>query len=262
MEIENIIKKVNSYRLTIDNVGLFEGRIGLAIFFFAYYRYSDNPEYEMKAFNLIEETFDLINSNCSIDYANGLSGISAGITYLLTEGFIFNNEDDILEDIDMVITNKIIYSKTSDCSIESGLTGWGKYFSQRIMNAKSTNYPAILYDKITLIDIIDRLFIYKEFISGKENDVISFLYDVYSINIINFKVEQLLSYLFSENNTDNNFLLQKAFIVKQYMKESYLNHYHSLFQENKFGLKSGYLGLGMTCLMNHGIISDTWLQLL
>lgn len=84
----------------LDNSGLYTGEIGLVLFFFCYARYTQNNLFREFSFKLIEKIQNSIHQETPINYKNGLAGIGATIEYLVQEGFVEANTDDILEEFD------------------------------------------------------------------------------------------------------------------------------------------------------------------
>ncbi len=78
-----------------DNLGLLNGKMGIAIFFFHYARYC-NKVYEDYAGELVDEIYDEINTNTPVNFADGLTGIGWGIEYLVKNGFVQANIDEAL----------------------------------------------------------------------------------------------------------------------------------------------------------------------
>jgi len=73
----------------IDNIGLLNGKMGIAIFFNLYGRYSNKVHIDY-AGELIDELYEEININTSVDFANGLTGIGWGIQYVIENKFVIN----------------------------------------------------------------------------------------------------------------------------------------------------------------------------
>lgn len=96
----------------INNLGLLNGKMGIAIFFYHYARYTGNNVYETFAGELIDEIYEGINARSSIDFTDGLTGIGWGIEYLVQNGFIEADTDDVLEDIDEAVYQKILFQLT------------------------------------------------------------------------------------------------------------------------------------------------------
>ena len=84
----------------LDIPGLYSGEMGLVLFFFYYADYTEDEAYWDYAFELLERVQDRIHKETSIDYKNGLAGIGSAIEFLVQEGFIEADTDEILEDFD------------------------------------------------------------------------------------------------------------------------------------------------------------------
>ncbi len=83
-----------------DYLGLLNGKMGIAIFFFHYARYCNNTVYEDYAGEFVDEIYEEINTSTPVNLADGLTGIGWGIEYLVKNGFVQANTDDALSEID------------------------------------------------------------------------------------------------------------------------------------------------------------------
>ena len=113
-----------------DNIGLLNGKTGLAVFFFRYARYSGNKLYETFAGDLIDEVLEEINAQTPLNFKDGLCGIGWGFDYLVKNNFLEGDIDEILEDLD----NLIFGYDTENCrdtSLETGSEGPEFYRSFR-----------------------------------------------------------------------------------------------------------------------------------
>ncbi|MBW6537170.1 MAG: hypothetical protein K0B11_19335 [Mariniphaga sp.] len=142
----------------IDNLGLMHGKMGISIYFFHLARQTGNQIYEDYAGELIDEIYEEITANTPVDFENGLAGIGWGIEYLVQNGFIEADTDEVLEEFDNRIFKELIYNTPQDIGLLNGLVGIGAYFLKRIKN-KASNDEKILTitNKQTLIHIIDEL---------------------------------------------------------------------------------------------------------
>ena len=59
----------------IDNLGLMNGKMGIAIYFFQLARQTNNQIYEGYAGELIEDIYEEISKNTPVNFENGLAGI-------------------------------------------------------------------------------------------------------------------------------------------------------------------------------------------
>ncbi|HUX55474.1 MAG TPA: TIGR04157 family glycosyltransferase [Bacteroidales bacterium] len=87
----------------IDNLGLLNGKMGIAIFFYNYSRYTKNKIFEDYAGELIEQVFKKVHDYLPGDFSSGLAGIGWGVGYLIQNGFAEALDDSILEELDTVI---------------------------------------------------------------------------------------------------------------------------------------------------------------
>lgn len=79
----------------IDNLGLLNGKMGIAIFFYHFARYTGSKIFEEYASELLDEIYEEINTNTPVDFANGLTGVGWGIEYLVKNGFVEADTDEV-----------------------------------------------------------------------------------------------------------------------------------------------------------------------
>ncbi len=245
-------KKPNSQWLTsalllnasfIDNLGLMHGKMGIAIYFFYLARQAQNPIYEDYAGELLDEIYNEISTSTSFDFENGLTGIGWGIEYLVQNGFIEADTDEVLEEFDNRVFKELVYNTPRNIGVLNGLLGIGAYFLMRIQNPQSndenlktlTNKQALIH----LIDELDRRLTDEEIaklldsepgkLPGKQerstiytlknpaSDIIRtfdllwfyptliwFLSELHNQNIFNFKVEKMIHRLIEPLTEDIN----------------------------------------------------------
>lgn len=99
-ELEDLLRYGVLRAEELENPGLYNGKLGMAIFFYEYSRYSSDALYEQFADEIMDSVLTLPDS-LSFRFSDGLTGIGWGITYLLKEGFIEGDIDDILSEVDM-----------------------------------------------------------------------------------------------------------------------------------------------------------------
>lgn len=84
---------------------------------------------------MIDEIYTEINVNTPLNFKDGLCGIAWGIGYLIQNGFIEANPDEVLEDLDKRIMEWDV-RRISDYSLETGLSGIACYVISRMENKK------------------------------------------------------------------------------------------------------------------------------
>lgn len=83
----------------LKNPGLYNGKLGMIILFYEYSRYSGDILYEQFADEMVDSVLELPDS-LSLRFADGLTGIGWGITYLLREKFIEGDVEEVLSEVD------------------------------------------------------------------------------------------------------------------------------------------------------------------
>jgi len=192
----------------IDNLGLMHGKMGIAIYFFHLARETKTQIYEDYAGELIDEIYEEITVTTPLDFENGLAGIGWGIEYLVQNGFLEADTDEVLEDFD----NRLqpARNQIQGIGLLNGLTGLGAYYLKRIQNpASSDEKVTTLINKQMLIHLIDEmeLRVENERVMNLINStdafnltwdypvLLVFLAEVSQLNLFNFKVERMLKQL-------------------------------------------------------------------
>lgn len=213
-KIDNRLQRIANVLLLntsfIDNPGLLKGKMGIAIFFYHYARYTGNKIFEDYAGELIDEIYEEINKNTPLDFEDGLTAIGWGIEYLVQNGFVGADTDEILEEIDKAVYQKILlgldYNELQGCLL---------YQLTRFGAKNSGNDQKELLKKHTLLCLLDeceKLIVYSKF---KEqvtfhdttllNTIQNFVTEVDKTGLLNLKTKKLLDLLpsFIEIASDN-----------------------------------------------------------
>ena len=186
----------------LDNPGLLNGKMGIAIFFYHYSRYSKNKVYEDYAGELVDEIYEEINTSTPVNFENGLTGIGWGIEYLVKNGFVQADTDEALEEIDNAIYRHRI---NSPVLINTGddLFGYGFYHIARILGHEiddnDLNTLVKKYHLIFLADECERLLEQKSYSRfniekltiNSFNSILWFLLEIRKLNIFPVKVERI-----------------------------------------------------------------------
>ncbi len=186
----------------IENPGLLNGKMGIAIFFYHYTRYTNNKIYEDYAGKLIDEIYEEINTSTPVNFENGLTGIGWGIEYLVKNKFVQADTDEALGDIDSAIYRHRI---NSPILINTGndLFGYGFYHIARILGHEiddnDLNTLIKKYHLIFLTDECERLLEQKSYSRfniesltiNSVNSFLWFLLEIQKLNIFPVKVERI-----------------------------------------------------------------------
>ena len=87
-------------------MGLWNGKTGMSLFFFLLSRHTGNHWYEEFAGELLDDVCSSLSKQCPVTFADGLCGIGWTIEFLKKEGFIEGDTDDILEEVDKQVMER------------------------------------------------------------------------------------------------------------------------------------------------------------
>ena len=241
--LETIIQKLIINGTLVSDPGLFHGKMGIAIFFFHYGCYITNDLFQGYAMDLIDEIQAQITMNEPVRYDVGLAGIGVGIEYLIQKNFLEADADDILSDFDERMCRVAMYEPYSDCSLEKGLIGWGRYFLYRLTNC-SAGLSTKLYEALNhIIYVLEEVIKKDELSETEKTDIFYFLKDLTQLpSYTNFNIGNINI----SHSKDN-----------QKKPDSQI-----LSTSNDMGLLEGYAYEGMNCLAKLGYTDDSWKQLL
>ncbi|MGM0504302.1 MAG: lanthionine synthetase LanC family protein [Bacteroidota bacterium] len=136
--------------------GLFHGRMGHALFYYHLYKFTGAPSYEEKADELTDKVYTgLHTNNASPDFEGGLAGIGWGIEYLVQNGFVEANTDEILEEVDSRIFQHVIHTEKVPINFNNGLLGYATYIIWRLKNCHNPELYKI--QEGLLIEIVNKI---------------------------------------------------------------------------------------------------------
>jgi hypothetical protein len=256
--------------------GLVQGKMGIAIFFFHYARYTGNPLFMDYAMNVIEEMQNQIHANSTADYEKGIAGIGVGIDYLIRNDFL-DTEEDIFEDFDMRMVRAVLYDPWQDFSLYDGLTGYGIYWISRLRR-QSSSVQAQGCLKYIMERIEDK---YLDIPQDEQTDIYCFLYKLQKITGFDIHARLLEQYRKQSKDIDRSFpRLGDSTVgnmVRMYQRERYFNEclqdeissalkqIPALDREKppvSTGLLSGYAGEGLLRLTALDPKNVSWMELL
>ncbi len=161
------------------DIGLFHGKMGIAVSLFAYANKYDDKLMEEYAWDLLQQVYEGVHSDLPIGLENGLIGIGYGVTLLYENKWVEGELNAILSDVDEKIMERDP-RRIKDFSIRSGIGGLLLYLTIRerangVPATFDSQYLAELHDKVSdndfkvretnLIDILNMP-------SFKENDYV------------------------------------------------------------------------------------------
>jgi len=134
----------------IPDLGLYHGKMGIVLFFAHYSRYTGNPLYHEFAEELLDEVCEEIHTGLPVNFEYGLCGIGWGIEYLLQNGFMEGDSDEILAELDIQVMERDL-RRITDRSMRTGLEGISCYINKRV-NSPFRKSEKLLFDDTYLTD--------------------------------------------------------------------------------------------------------------
>lgn len=256
--------------------GLVHGKMGIAIFFFHYARYTGNTLFTDYVLDLIQEIQDQIHNNSPADYKRGIAGIGVGIDYLIRNELL-DPEDDVFEDLDQRMYRAVMYDPWLDFSLYDGLVGYGQYWIMRLCRN-----PECKQAKVCLMRIMELIEKNQSDVSVEEQtDIYYFLRDLHKIQEGSVKAVLLERFRKqSEAILLNRFIsddFSVANMIRMYQSCYYCNNpsYDELDKAIKqtlnqglwkspvnMGILTGYAGEGLLRLAALDPINTSWIRLL
>lgn len=192
-----------------DDPGLLNGKLGIALFFYIYARYSGNKAFDDHAGELIDDIYKYINSQVPVNFSNGLTGIGWGIEYLVRNGYVQADTDDTLQEIDVAIYQSMLQRPVL---MDNGddLFSYGFYYLARLQGREEDddNLNTLIKKQqlIHLTDECDRLMILKKYLDfnikslgmGIINSIAWFLLEMNKSGLFPSKIRRLLQHVPSE----------------------------------------------------------------
>lgn len=180
-ELQKIANTLLLYSYHIEPVGLFNGKMGIALYLYRYARYADCKYYSEFADELLDKVLDSINHS-SPDFESGISGIGWCINYLMKDKYVEGDPNDVLLNVD-----KRVFFQLS-CNPITSMLGQGIYLLERLKDNKEL---AIHIDQ--LLDFcIKGISEYKGETSLYHlNSILYFLIEIDTMNMYHEKIDHL-----------------------------------------------------------------------
>lgn len=148
--LKDIADKEILTSLFMKGCSFMDGQMGCAIFFALLSRATQNHWYEDFAGELLDNVCDNLTIHLPVNFGSGLCGIGWGIEFLKYKGFINDDTDEILSDIDKAVMERDV-RRITDTSLETGLKGVLAYVNCRLMSRRSTSY--VPFDEVYLSEV-------------------------------------------------------------------------------------------------------------
>lgn len=120
------------------DIGLFRGKMGVAIFFAQYARITKELIWDDYAGILIDEVYSELHSFLPVNFEDGYCGIGFGIEFLVQNGYMEGDTSEILGDIDICVMERDP-ERIKDYTLGTGLAGILLYAYMRMFSAIQNN---------------------------------------------------------------------------------------------------------------------------
>ena len=257
--------------------GLVHGKMGIAIFFFHYARFTNNMLFADYAMDILGAIQEQIHINSPADYESGIAGIGVGFDYLIRNEFLLTKED-ICEDFDERMYRAVMYEPWSDFSMYDGLIGYGRYWMTRLCYQEASKMA-----RESLQSIIMQIeSSYADIPEENHWEVYCFLYDLQKV--LGFTYSSRLSWMYKKWSAsfvdiEKSFLHLSHSMVGDVVRVWQYNRYNNVALDNleltfeqirdldvgKFanmGLLNGLAGEGLLRLAVLDLANIVWMQLL
>lgn len=179
------------------DMGLWDGKMGIAIYLLHLSRITQNEKYENEAVELIDSVYEQISLEKPFCFDNGLLGIGCGFEYIIHHGFVDADRDEILSETDLLARDIIDSRPIDNLGLGKGVCGIGYYLYHRLKNRRQDDDDSTVVLKlkeylIYLIDWVEDLLL-KTTDKKDCNDAYFLLTRLHNINVFNHKVEKLLA---------------------------------------------------------------------
>lgn len=157
-------------------LGLYEGEMGICLYYYFLYRQTGKKAYEKTAETLLDDLYQRIGEVSSIDVKTGLAGIGLGITFLARQGCIRTNINRTLQDMDNYILRELFYGTNEEERFDSqSLIHLLYYLYVRVTAQKKENVSKRIYQEV-LIRLLNRT--YAQLENNPDHAERSFVYKI------------------------------------------------------------------------------------
>ena len=148
-DLDNIAETLLFDSYNINDVGLYQGKMGITLFFYHYSRYCKNDLYKKYADKLLDDVLCELSAGNGISFYYGLLGIAWSICHLYINHFITCDVVNVLEDINREII-KADVKRINDSSLSTGYKGIQFYINTHLLasNCKPLGFDEMYMDAI------------------------------------------------------------------------------------------------------------------
>lgn len=201
-----LIKNASSH----SDVGLLNGKLGVSIYFFTLASRTKNTRYQETAENLLGEVYNSLGkATVPSDFEDGMAGIAWGLCYLIRNGYVDADADEILSEADDRIYRFLNENTVNlPVSLRRGLLGYLFYYTYRLVCSTGSSDKANVYIfQRVCIDLINQIgqLVEEDKFQSREPALFTVFWDlpvllmllarVRALNFCKDKIDRVLDYL-------------------------------------------------------------------
>ena len=155
--LKRIIQHLIIYSAFVDHIGLMNGKMGIALFFYHLHGFTKNENHKRFANKLIEDITGKLDYKIPRTFFDGLIGISWGFDHIIRNNFVAFEDEDMLTELDKALL-EINITNLFDESFSTGVRGIACYIvsrcsgKERIPTPFCKDYICSLYERVSRID--------------------------------------------------------------------------------------------------------------
>jgi hypothetical protein len=181
----------------VSSPGLYNGKMGITVFFFHYAKYINNESIKDYALRIIRSIHSDVHMNSEWDYGNGLAGIGAGIEYLSKNQLFAFYTNTVMKNFDVCVNREIIYRQQVS---NQYLCGLAKYLFFRLKSwPVGIDELFLLFNQESLLHFVNILENREKPPSKDVPDILSFLCKLYQLDICNPKIDRYMNRILANN---------------------------------------------------------------
>ena len=128
--LKRITQHLTIYSAQMDHIGLMNGKMGVALYFYHLHRFTKNDNHLAFANELANGVIARLDYKIPRTFFDGLVGLSWGFDHLARNGFVSFDDDDIFTELDQALL-EIYTARLFDESFSTGVRGIAYYITSR-----------------------------------------------------------------------------------------------------------------------------------
>jgi len=154
--LERIVRHLIIYSAMLDNIGLMNGKTGIALFFYHLNKVTKSENHLRFANELVKDIMSKIDYKIPRTFFNGLIGIAWSFHHLMRNKFVAFKDEEMLTELDQALL-EINITNLFDESFSTGVRGIAYYIVSRCSETERIPAPFCKEYIHTLLDRMNRI---------------------------------------------------------------------------------------------------------